>query len=217
MIKITEWKMFKRQAPAAAITGNIVAKKQFQRLWVAGSLGAFFTSLARTLPGDIRNVTVETAPHTVLRYLYMIWFISYFFVSNLRTQSNEIPEVREIPFDVIQSIAGLTAAFFLDFLVTNEHHGISAFAAASFAIAAICGFALFWFRRDEPGLQIARLIGFLLALCVGIAIMAGYVASWMLWTSVAILFLLLAMFTLIRIKGPEVSTTPLAGPAKKVT
>ncbi len=78
-----------------------------------------------------------------------------------------------------------------------------ALAAANFAIALICILAWIWFRQDEPGLQIARFVGFIVALGVGIALVAGYVAQSMLWTSVVILYLLMALFHAIRIKGPR--------------
>lgn len=97
----------------------------------------------------------------------MVWLVWYFFLSNLRSQSNDPPRVNEILFDIVQSVAAFTAVFYLDFLVANEHHGLEAFAAANFAIAAIGFLSWFWFRF--AALQLARITGFIVALGTGIA------------------------------------------------
>src|SRR5438874_1167547 len=80
------------------------ASKAFQRLWVAGTLGAFFAALARNFPVDVRQIVYsfswEFALNAVLRYAYLIWLIWYFFLSNMRSQSDDSPRNHEVAYDV---------------------------------------------------------------------------------------------------------------------
>jgi hypothetical protein len=195
-------------------TRHVRAKQAFQRLWVAGTLGAFFTSLARTIPIDVRKLKDSFSPdealNTLLRYAYMIWLIWYFFLSNLRSQSERLPKTNEIRYDVIQSIFALTAAFYLDFLVANEHHGINAFAFANLAIAVICGFAWFWFKPNTQ-LQPVRFLGTLVSLASALSV--WILPMWwseravrrLLFVSVAILGIALAIFHIVRLKDLDPS------------
>jgi hypothetical protein len=137
--------------------------KAFQRLWVAGTLGAFFSALARNFPVDVRQLvysfTAEFALRAALRYAYLLWLIWYFFLSNMRSQADDPPTPREIAYDVLQSIFGLGAAFYLDFLVANEHHSIRAYMAPNISIFVICVLAFVWFGKGSTELQTARGVG----------------------------------------------------------
>ena len=95
------------------------AKRAFQKLWVAGTLGAFFTAFARTLPVHIKEwAWPPDAPYTIdliVRYGYLLWLLAYFFISNLENeQSKSEPKKWEITFDILQSLSGLMAALFKD-------------------------------------------------------------------------------------------------------
>jgi len=145
--------------------------KAFQRLWVAGTLGAFFAALARTLPGDLHQLVYEFDPgfalNAVLRYGYQLWLIWYFFLSNLRSQNDDPPKKHEVPYDVVQSTCGLIAAYYLGFLVSPnlaEHpyglfHGTLAYLAPNGAICVICFLAWRLFREKHLELQRPRLVG----------------------------------------------------------
>jgi hypothetical protein len=145
--------------------------KAFQRLWVAGTLGAFFAALARTLPGDLHQLVYEFNPafalNAVLRYGYQLWLIWYFFLSNLRSQNDDPPEKHEVPYDVVQSTCGLIAAYYLGFLVSPNltahpygvFHGTLAYLAPNGAICIICFLAWRLFRRKHLELQKPRLVG----------------------------------------------------------
>ena len=143
------------------------AWRALQRLWVAGTMGAFFTAFARNLPGHLGQIgwpiDVGYTLNIYLRYGYLLWLLLYFFASNLRVQSrgNE-PDRHDILFDVVQSASALTAAYFLDFITTSEHRGVAVFAWPNAAIIVISGLALCLFKGD--GKQTIRVAGFLLAL-----------------------------------------------------
>jgi hypothetical protein len=126
-------------------------------------LGAFFAALARSFPVDLRQIVysfnAKFALNGVLRYGYLLWLIWYFFVSNMRSQADDSPRDHEVAYDVVQSVFGLSAAFYLDFLVANEHHGILAYMAPNIAIFVICVLALRWFSNEAKELQIARGVG----------------------------------------------------------
>jgi hypothetical protein len=161
------------EAATGVTTGRrrLQPNKAFQRLWVAGTLGAFFTTLARTLPGDLHQLVYEFNPgfalNVVLRYGYQLWLIWYFFLSNLRSQNDDPPKKHEVPYDVVQSVCGLIAAYYLGFLVSPnlaEHpygtfHGILAYLAPNGAICVICFLAWLLFREKHLELQTPRLVG----------------------------------------------------------
>jgi membrane-associated HD superfamily phosphohydrolase len=93
-------------------------------------------------------------------------------LSNLRSQApDQPPKVNEVPYDVLQSLFALVAAFYLDFLglISNQRHGIHAFGVANLAIFFLCFLAWFWFPGDRANekdkkLQQARLFGWLVSL-----------------------------------------------------
>src|SRR5712691_10536226 len=127
------------------------AWKAFRDLWVAGTVGGFLAALMRSVPLDLsKRVEAPSGLFTfdlVLRYAYLLWFIAYFLLSNLRKD-----ELRkwDVAFDVIQSTASFFAAFALGIAVRGEGYQSSeAFQSANGAILAICFFSLLFFGRRD--------------------------------------------------------------------
>lgn len=146
------------------------AKTAFAKLWVAGTLGAFFSGLAQHIPVHAQELCLwrsceidyaYTLDH-VVRYLYVLWLLAYFFVSNMRKEA--VPPVpflrfRDLAFDVVQSAASLGGAFLLGFFgpgdvynfanYDNPDHVLRAVRGGSGAILVICSFSLMFFGCDE--------------------------------------------------------------------
>jgi hypothetical protein len=178
--------------------------KAFQRLWVAGTLGAFFTALARSFPVDVRRLVYSFdgafALNALIRYAYMLWLIWYFFLSNLSRQADEKPRKYEIAFDVIQSLGGLTAAFYLDFLVQHEPHGVRAYMAPNLVIVVICLFAAIWFPADTA-LQNPRWAGALVAF---VSAAGAYFLPYGPWCMVGVLIVPLAVLVWLLVRFHQV-------------
>ncbi|HEY2235764.1 MAG TPA: hypothetical protein VGK01_19990 [Candidatus Angelobacter sp.] len=149
------------QTSANARPQTIAAKKAFQRLWVAGALGVFFTSLAKSIAADVATIGapvdwVRTLAN-LLRYVYLILLLTYFFGSNLRTQSLTPPERRGVLFDVMQSVCSITAVFYLDFLIPSAHSPRVAYLVANVAFLIFAVVPMVLFPND--GMQAVRIIG----------------------------------------------------------
>ena len=188
-----------------------IAKKAFQTMWVAGTLGAFFTALTRNVPLSFkqfsRNPDVGYTLDQILRYGYLLWFLAYFFVSNLNNEVEE-PENWDIPYDVLQSACALVAAFYLGFVVPGEGFGfglyLSAIMTANAAILAICLFSLLCFQ-SKPWVQLdyLRAVGTLVsAVSFLIALFSspGIAVLWIFIALQAILWVLLGVFVYLRLK-----------------
>lgn len=156
-------------------TGDPKFTGVFVRMWIAGTMGAYFTFLFRNLALDIPTFSIHEAdwPYTLvvwIRYAYLLWFLAYFFGSNVSYERNkEILSAWEVGFDVTQAVIGIIAAFFLGFIVRAADGATSwrcAVAAANGAIALICLFSLICFgwrqKPEEDGrkLNILRWCGF---------------------------------------------------------
>jgi multidrug transporter EmrE-like cation transporter len=150
-----------------AMTDKDQAWKSFRSLWVAGSLGAFFTALVTNVPLHVHRKDwpcgVVNLGDLLIRYVYLLWFLLYFFVSNLQNEMSLEPNrKRDIIFDLLQSGLSLAAVFFLGFLVPGQNFQVStAYAAANCAIALICFFSLCFFGRDATadGINGMRIVG----------------------------------------------------------
>jgi len=130
------------------------AWKAFRDLWVAGTVGGFLAALMRSVPLDATTLVDPPSWRFVvdllLRYIYLVWFIGYFLVSNL---GDDKPKQLDVAFDVIQSAASFAAAFALGIAVRGEgfqfNRSSYAFAFANGAILIICLFSLaFFLPRD---------------------------------------------------------------------
>jgi len=152
------------------------ARKQIQKMWVAGTLGVFFTTLLRTFAVHVQEASLTPNwPYTAelfIRYGYLLLLLIYFFMSNLRIDHSDHP--KDLPFDVIQSLASWSTLVALDFVVPGYGIPIGrywlAVTWANVTILSIAAFALKWF--PVPNLRNVRLAG------IGFAI-ASFVVVWM--------------------------------------
>jgi hypothetical protein len=192
------------------------AIKAFQALWVAGTMGALFTALARTLPSHLKHLIFGPAdlPYTLdtfLRYGYLLWLLSYFVISNLRIQTDSEREKLDVLYDMLQSVFALSAAYFLDFLATSEHRGPIVFAWPTGAIFLICLLALFLFyERQWSEKKILRTVGSILSgvsLAVVLLCHDGthpITVIVVLMSLLTLLFLVLWRFAIVRIRSLNV-------------
>jgi len=172
-------------------------KKAFRYMWVAGALGAYFIAVIRKLLTDFFGVP---APLTglpigdvLVRYGYVLWFLTYFFVTNLRLTAD--PDDWDVPFDVIQGAIGLSVAFAMGFL--DQQQGFS-FAHQAYAvifadagIIVIALLALCWFKK--PKLKAIRLVGAAVAAASGVAAYLGG-PGWLTGVLLVGLWVLLVLF-----------------------
>jgi len=130
------------------------AKKAIQRQWVAGTVAVFFTTLLKSLVVHIHQASLTPNwPYTVdlfTRYGYLLCLMIYFFMSNLRIDQSDHP--KDLPFDVIQSLASFTTLIALDFMVPGYGIPVGQFwwavTVANVTILIIAPFALKWFPSD---------------------------------------------------------------------
>jgi hypothetical protein len=105
------WKLVGLQQPVKHDENRKLSKRAFQHLWVAGTLGAFFTALARNLPVHLSQMTaaydLKYTLDVFVRYAYLIWLLGYFFMSALQNNRSSTPTWRDILFDVLQSTVSL--------------------------------------------------------------------------------------------------------------
>ncbi len=205
------WKIFRDLwvAGTVAATKKTTAWKAFRDLWVAGTVGGFLAALMRSLPLDARKLWFESPGglftfDLALRYAYLLWFIAYFFLSNLR--KDEL-EKWDVAFDVIQSAASFAAAFALGIAVHGEGYQFDrsseAFQFANAAILTISFFSLvFFLRRDnwtqKRPLHLLRILGGVTAI-VGLLVSRNQPLSLLaLAVTLAILTVLLILFGRIR-------------------
>lgn len=151
---------------------RIDAIKAIQKMWVAGTLGIFFTTLLRSIAIHIQQSSLSPnwfyTLDLFIRYGYLLWLLVYFFMSNLRIDQTN--EKKELSFDVIQSLASWTTLVALDFVVPGKglpHDQFRwAVTVANLTIILIAALALNWFpdlnlrtvRRAGIGCAIASLL-----------------------------------------------------------
>lgn len=151
---------------------RIDAIKAIQKMWVAGTLGIFFTTLLRSIAIHIQQSSLSPnwfyTLDLFIRYGYLLWLLVYFFMSNLRIDQTN--EKKELSFDVIQSLASWTTLVALDFVVPGKglpHDQFRwAVTVANLTIILIAALALNWFpdlnlrtvRRAGIGFAIASLL-----------------------------------------------------------
>lgn len=131
------------------------------RMWIAGTMGAYFTFLFRNLALDLPSFALHQIDWRYtgsvwIRYAYLWWFLAYFFVSNVRHEANQETLTKwDVAFALAQAIASFVAAYYLGFIVRGPDNGFAeptstAVELANGAIAIICSFSLicFGYRRD---------------------------------------------------------------------
>lgn len=136
----------------------------FERLLLMSTAGAFFFALTRNIPLHVKElhwppVWEDTADRT-LRYMYLIWFLAYFFVSSVNHDlSLESREFKDILFDLGQTCVALITAYFLGFVIRPEHSTLTAVTVANAGILLICVVSWYAFREEKGPLRFLRPLG----------------------------------------------------------
>jgi hypothetical protein len=189
------------------------ARIALENLFMVGAVGAFFAALANDIPVDIQSLTVLrgrpvdwifTLDRSV-RYVYLVWFLGYFFVSDFRRVEEEkdvatypkSPSPYDVFFYVSQSVLSLGAAFCLGLLVPNEGFKGYGYAvlSANIAIGVICSTSLLGYRKDQSSTKLINALrgsGLVLAIISGsLAYTAQQSPSFGLLVSLSLLAVLL--------------------------
>lgn len=143
------------------------ARKAVQKMWVAGTLGVFFTTVLRNFPVHLHQISPTPdwayTLDLLTRYGYLIWLLVYFFMSNFRIDQSD--HEKDLKFDLIQSVISLGALVGLDFVVPGQGIPLGRFwwaiTLANATIIAIASLAFRWFPDDN--LKGPRLAGIVLA------------------------------------------------------
>jgi hypothetical protein len=211
---------------------NDLIIRAFQKLWLAGAAGAFFSALARGIATDVLGSTDPTrfnAGYTVvlvMRYFYLIWFLIYFFAVRFQVEDLAKPQRwKDAIFDVFQSVLALISIIYLGFVISVDKCGWQwepyLFVNASiFGISAVS----FWsFSNtedpDHTRIRKVRIAGCAVsALGFGIAFYHWfhgdglYPLPWFSFClSPALLALLLAIYVLFRVFKPSQSIPDASG------
>jgi hypothetical protein len=192
---------------------DIEVKKAFRQMWVGGALGVYFSAVARNLLTDVFGQAGGLdQPHridVIIRYGYVLWFLAYFFVTNLRI--TRAPEDWDVTFDVIQAGIGFLVAFTLGFLDRQEGfsfaHQAYAVIASDAGIIVIAGLAIVLFQ--SRGLHLLRGIAIVVAIVSASA--AHFYPHDLTANALRLLptlWVLLALFVWIRMKCPSGPALP---------
>src|SRR5205809_7454360 len=152
------WKLINRGKLQPDQAQRALYIKAFQKLWVAGTLGAYFTAFWHTVPDTIVHLSQGYPPFDdavviALRYCYLLWLLFYFLASATNNEHAAAGRTRwDIGFDVMQSIGGLIAAFILGFTAPWTNRGVTPYIVTNFVIFLICAVSLPLFRSSaRPG------------------------------------------------------------------
>lgn len=194
------WKLIgttKPHATDANVATRNAARVAFQRLWVAGTLGAFFFAFARNFPDHVVSLLTQQDPtHAltiILKYVYLLWLLTYFFISNVNNENAGSPTTRDLVYDVMQSTLALASAFIMGFIRPEYSYNIESFIFSNFTIFVICLLAIFLFNKNQKqGINAIRAWGGLLAVISIIAIWAYCQYSLSEYALFAVLFIIAA-------------------------
>ncbi len=132
------------------------AKKAVRRFWVAGTAGAFLSGLSRTIPVDLATISrTPNWPYTaelVLRYIYMLWFLSYFAIASFSTEREAADHSTKwnIAYDVTHSMLAIVAVYYLGFVTRGKPENIAeTFQYANFAILFLSAMSWLMFKSWE--------------------------------------------------------------------
>jgi hypothetical protein len=206
------WKCIGAYRPPKNDKKRTAFAKGFQKLWVAGTMGAFFTALVRNLPVHLKqrawpcdwNYTIDL----FVRYGYLLWLLAYFLVSTVGIDDeNYQPTKWDITYDVGQSACSLTAAFFLGFILPDQPYKLGAYAITNGVICAICFVALWFFHAGATkGINRLRIAGGVisalsLVLALSVRAVIGAPQTWVfIMFAVLLLVLILLLYAYVRIR-----------------
>ena len=139
----------------------------FQGMWVAGTLGVFFVALISNLPEHLSQIkwpedfkSTKYTFQVFLSYGYLLWLLSYFFISNLKNEILKKAGVKDLIFDVIQSAVAFYAIYKLGFITLKLNLDFLSFAYANLSIFIICLFSLIMFGcKSKKDINLLRLYG----------------------------------------------------------
>jgi lysylphosphatidylglycerol synthetase-like protein (DUF2156 family) len=141
-------------------------------------VGAFFAALTRSLPPHLRELTLTPdwlyTIDCTLRYVYLVWFLAYFFLSNIGNQRRVSPNRHDIPYNILQSFCALMAAAALDLSAPGAGWTLRAFTSAmtysNGAVFVLSLFGLLWYRATPPtevnGLRLFGLVVSFVGVCL---------------------------------------------------
>src|ERR1043166_9163795 len=171
-------KQLEAAADKAKRSPKMSARVAFQKLWAAGTMGAFFGALVKNLPLHLSQNKLLDDPaadptytaELFIRYGYIMLFLGYFFMTTWKNEweadkkEDGVPGRRDLIFDVCQSIASLTALYFLGFVGSVKDLKEGAYIAANAAMLVICGLSLLlfgtgWFATSSKKLNRLRWFG----------------------------------------------------------
>jgi hypothetical protein len=145
------------------------AKKAIRRFWVAGTAGAFLSGLSRTIPVDLATISrTPDWPYTfelILRYIYMLWFLSYFAIASFSTEQETADRSTkwDIAYDLMHSMLAIVAVYYLGFVTRGKPENIAvSFGYANSAILFLSGMSWFMFKSWQKPcsrISVLRLLG----------------------------------------------------------
>lgn len=127
--------------------------KALERLLLVSVSGALFFALARNFPIHAQEFRwppdLSYTLDRILRYLTVIWFLAYFFVSGAYNDlSNKARSLADISFDLLQSTAVLSATYALGFVLPDRgfgyDDGLNAYFFSNSVVFVICLVSLFY-------------------------------------------------------------------------
>jgi uncharacterized protein involved in response to NO len=211
------WKLLGlAETPKPCSESRKAAARAFQRMWVAGTLGALFTAFARFLPKHLMEMSWQFNPDytldRLLRYGYLLWLTAYFFISNLKNEEQD-PTKPDIVYDILQSICALIAAFYLGFALDGiALETTGAMLAANGAIFVICVAAWQMFRDlSTKAVNFLRLAGAVISfgtILIAFSSLSDRAALIAYLVLEIPLFLLLVLYILIRLNSAQQKRAP---------
>ncbi len=129
------------------------AQRELRLFWVLGTAGAFFAGLADHIPADLEHIGERFSAILLIRYLYALWLLAYFFISNFGILEEHSFDWRDLINDIVQAVAGLTAVYFLGFGYSESSEPFKGLIAANTAILIICLFTFVIFQ-DKFGARV---------------------------------------------------------------
>jgi len=194
------WNLLGQSAPERNAERRTAFAKALERLLLVSTSGAFFFALARSIPVHAQELTWP--PNWIytldlfLRYLCLVWFLAYFFVSSVHNDKLKgSRDAKDLGFDALQSIAVLAATYALGFVLPDRgfafKDGLYPFVFSNAVVLLICLTSL-WLFADTQNLGLNRVRWFAAA----VALVAIAVSLCALHSVLILGFLLFLQFLL---------------------
>jgi len=141
----------------------------FQHMWVAGTFGVFFVVLISNLPTHIFQIAwpddFKYTFQIILSYGYLLWYLAYFFISNLYNEILQKAGAKDLVFDVLQSVIAFYAVYTLGFVTLKLNLDFQSYANASMSVFLICllSLILFWCTSKKE-INLIRIYGIIISI-----------------------------------------------------